>query len=192
MGCPVNRGPRRPVKEAYPLSRKLPLDEHFLVLGGGVHAAFVLAVHQGGDCGGDAGGNAVDFADGAQDGVFHGAGDVFDLIDGALHGVIDLLQTDAGAVAGVVEKVAHAFDLFAPGTDDGGSFVRDVHDPGTGILHDLVGGSSGLVGALDEHGSPLDDDNGLVGNGEQSVDGGTESCRRCINGIEGRSDFFDH
>jgi hypothetical protein len=38
-------------------------------------------------------------ADGAQDGAFHGAGDIFDLFDGGLHGVIDLLQTGMGAVA---------------------------------------------------------------------------------------------
>ena len=60
------------------------LDEHLLVLGGGVDAAFVLAVYQGGNRGGDAGGNAVDFADGAQDSAFHGAGSVFDLIDGGI------------------------------------------------------------------------------------------------------------
>ena len=168
------------------------LDEHFLVLGGGVHAAFVLTAHQGGNRGGDAGGNAVDFADGAQDGAFHGAGDVFDLIDGGLHGVIDLLQTGTGAVARVVEKVAHAFDLLAPGTDDGDGFVRDVRDPGADILHDLVGSGGHLVDALDEHAGPFDDDDGLVDNGEESVDGGTEFCGRGIDGIEGRSDFLDH
>ena len=86
------------------------LDEHFLVLGGGVHAALVLTAHQGGDRGGDAGGNAVDLADRAQDGAFHGAGSIFDLIDGGINGVIDLLQTDTGTVARVVEQVANALD----------------------------------------------------------------------------------
>ena len=97
------------------------------------------ATHQGGNHGRDTGGNAADFADGAQDGAFHGAGDVFDLFDGDLHGVIDLLQTGMGTVARVAEKVAHALDLFAPGTDDGDGLVRDVRDTGADILHDQVG-----------------------------------------------------
>src|ERR1035441_786070 len=113
-GCGESAGAWRGVGVA----GRARLDEHLLVLGGGVHAAFVPTAHQGGDRGGDAGGNAVDFADRAQDSAFHGAGSVFDLIDRGLHGVIDLLQTDTGAVAGVVEKVANAFHLFAPGTDD--------------------------------------------------------------------------
>jgi hypothetical protein len=44
----------------------------------------------------------------------------------ASNGVIDLLQKGMGAVARVVEKVAHALDLFAPGTDDGDGLVK-VH-----------------------------------------------------------------
>ena len=60
----------------------MSLDEHFFVLGSGIHAALGDRA-PGGDRGGDAGGNAVDFADGAQHRTFHGAGDVFDLMDGA-------------------------------------------------------------------------------------------------------------
>jgi len=70
---------------------------------------------------------------GAQDGAFHGAGDVLDLFDGGLHGVIDLLQTGMGTVTRGVKKVAHALDLFAPGTDDGDGLVRDVRDTGADI-----------------------------------------------------------
>src|ERR1039457_773526 len=76
-------------------ARATALDEHFLVLGGGVHAALVAA-HQGRDRGGDAGGNAVDLADGTQDGALHRLGNVLDLIDGALPVMIDLLQTGTG------------------------------------------------------------------------------------------------
>src|ERR1019366_997056 len=140
-------------------------DEHFLVLGGGVHTAFVMAVHQGGNRGGDTGGNAVDFADGTEDGVFHGAGDVFDLFDGGRHALIDLIETGTGAVARVVEKGAHAFHLFAPGTNDEGGFVGDFLDPRAGILHDLIRGHGHPIGALDKHAGAFHEDRSLVGNG---------------------------
>src|ERR1019366_3937960 len=136
--------------EAWAQLAEPDLDEHLLVLGGGVHATLVLTAHQGGDRGGDAGGNPVDFADRAQDSAFHGAGSVFDLIDGGIHGVIDLLQTDTGTVARVVEQVANAFDLIAPGTDDGDGFVRVFRDPGADILHDLVGAGGDSIHPLDK------------------------------------------
>ena len=72
--------------------------------------------------------------------------------------MIDLLETGMGAVARVVEKVAHAFDLFAPGTDDGDGLVRDVRDTGADILHDQVGSGGHPVDALNELAGPFDDD----------------------------------
>ncbi len=93
----------------------LTSDKHFLVLRGGVNAAFPLAANQGGNGGGDPRGKPVHLTHGPHHRAFDAFTHMFDLLHRGANGLVDLFHPVACHIARVVNQFADPFHLFPAG-----------------------------------------------------------------------------